>query len=285
MTDFGYLPGDIARAAVDIGDRLTAVRLRPQRPVQLVYPGGDMLCGMLDRDSFEGAVMQLMGHSLYARQYELDEAYFTLPDGSRAGVCGRFPANGPRNMQDISSVNIRIAREVPGCADGIIADVVQSRGMLIISPPGMGKTTLLRDIARQLSENGHTVCIIDERAEIAACTGGIPRLDVGPRTDVITGCPKQRAVMLAIRSCAPDVLITDEVGSSGDCAALDEALRCGVRVIASAHGYSLEPFGQRATVRDMLGAGMFEMGVLLGSVPGCITGRRYFTEKGSGGLE
>jgi len=281
MTCLDVLPLEIRRAASEHSDVLTGIRLRPEKPLQLEYPDGDKLSVMISREQFEAAVLSLMGHSLYARQNELDEGYFMLPDGSRAGVCGRFAGHGPRSVSDISSVYIRMAREIKGCADGVTDVIKDKKGVLVISPPGKGKTTLLRDIARQLSDSGDTVCIIDERGEIAACSEGIPALDVGMRTDVLTGCRKDVGIMLAIRASAPKVIITDEIGGERDAAAIADAARCGVRIVASAHGYAAEEGRLRPVLRSLVSEGIFDMGVLLGPETGSISKIVYYKEDGS----
>ena len=171
-------------------------------------------------------------------------------------------------MAEVSGFNIRIAREWKGCADGILSQVEASEGTLIVSPPGLGKTTLLRDIARLLSQRGARVCVIDERGEIAACIDGVPTLDVGPRTDVFSMCPKKTAIMIAVRALSPDVVVTDELGAPGDHEAVLEASRCGVRVVASAHGASLDPASLMAGVSRIIREGAFSLGVLLGPKPG-----------------
>lgn len=280
MPELDFLPPEAQRAADELGAQLTGIRLRAGRRIQLTYPGGDVLAEVLGRPEFERTLSALMGHSLYARQDELDSGYFTLPDGSRAGICGRFAAGGPRALSDVGSVCIRIAREIAGCADGVISDVKSVRSALVVSPPGMGKTTLLRDMARQLSEGGANVCIVDERGELAACRGGNPTLNVGPRTDVISGCEKHIAILRAVRACSPDVIVTDEIGDARDAQALDEALRCGVRILASAHGTELEPDRLRPQVGEMVKSGAFEMGILLGPAPGNIARTRHYGLKG-----
>lgn len=280
MPELDFLPPGAKRAAGELGARLTCVRLRAGRRIQLTYPGGDMFAETLDEKEFERTLSALMGHSMYARQEELDGGYFTLKDGSRAGICGRFDAGGPRALSDVGSICIRVAREIAGCADEVMPEIKSVRSALVVSPPGMGKTTLLRDIARQLSESGENICIVDERGELAACRGGKPTLDVGERTDVISGCPKRTAILRAVRACAPDVIVTDEIGDARDAQALDEALRCGVRIMASAHGTALEPDGLRPQVGEMVERGAFEMGILLGPMPGNIAMRRRYGVKG-----
>ena len=271
---WSWLPEEVRRRAHEERDRLTGIRLHAGGPAQLVYYDGDELLGNMGRSEFAQMVSAMMGHSLYARQKELARGYFTLDDGSRAGVCGDFSNGGPHMLTDIGSVNIRIAREVKGCADGLMDMVKSHRGTAVISPPGMGKTTLIRDIARQLSEGGQCVCIIDERDEIAACRNGVPNFDLGPRTDVISGIVKHEAILMAIRSCAPDVLVADEVGSEEDAAAIADALRCGVKVVVSAHGDSLEKSKLRPVVGDMLGN--FDAAVLLGPETGAVRQIRIF---------
>jgi len=271
---WAWLPEEAARRVYENGEMITAIRLRVGKPLQLVYKEGDELLAVTDKQTFMRTVSKMLGHSLYARQKELAKGYFTLADGSRAGISGNFAADGPRMLEDISGINIRIAREVIGCADCIMDVLAKCRGAVIISPPGMGKTTVLRDAARQLSERGMCVCVIDERDELAACRNGIASFDLGPRTDVITGLPKHLAIMQAVRSCAPDVIIADEIGEKEDAAAIYDALRCGVNVIASAHGDSLDKYRMRPVLADIIEA--VGTSILLGPEIGMVKEiRRY----------
>ncbi len=265
---------------------LTEVRLRAGRPVQMVWIGGEALCGApLDPEQLHAIVTALMDYSYYARESELSQGFFTLNDGSRVGVCGRIARNGADcRMTEISSICLRIARSVPGCADGIMPAVDGKRGLkstLILSRPGLGKTTLLRDIARQLSEAGRRVSLADERHELAACRMGMPTLDVGPRTDVLDGCPRPLAIATLIRSMGPDVIVTDEIGGEGDAKALADAARCGVAVAASAHADSVEAALARSMLRAAIREGAFHNIVLLGRRPGEI--RQVLELDGGGG--
>ncbi|MCL1963998.1 MAG: stage III sporulation protein AA, partial [Firmicutes bacterium] len=128
---------------------------------------------------------------------------------------------------------------------------------LIVSPPGLGKTTMLRDAGRALSLRGHAVAMVDERSELAACVGGVPTLDLGPNTDVLDGCPKAEGMRLVLRAMAPRVIVTDEIGHAGDAEAVLDAARCGVAVLASAHGRDYHDLEVRPMLSALLGARVF----------------------------
>ena len=267
------LSGDPAGQIDDHRSDLTEIRLRAGRPVQMVWKDGEALCGApLGPERLRAIVAALMDYSYYAREGELNQGFFTMNDGSRVGVCGRIARNGEDwRLTEIGSICVRISRSVPGCADDLMAAVDGNRGLqstLILSRPGMGKTTLLRDIARQLSEAGRRVSLADERHELAACRMGVPTLDVGPRTDVLDGCPRSLAIAMLIRAMAPDVIVTDEIGGEGDAKALADAARCGVAVAASAHAESVEAALARPPLRAAIHDGAFHNIVLLGERPG-----------------
>lgn len=280
------LPEDAARVLATQRDHLTEVRLRAGRPVQLIWIGGEALAGgTLDEKALKSAVAALMDYSLYAREAELSRGFFTMRDGSRVGVCGRFAMDGSDwRLTDVGSACVRVARPIPGCADALM-DAIDGQGglrsALLLSAPGMGKTTLLRDIARRLSEAGRRVAIADERHEIAACHMGAPTLDVGPRTDVMDGCPRIVAIPALIRSMAPEVIVADEIGGPGDAEALADAARCGVRVVASAHAQSLEAALDRPALRDALTSGAFRVAALIGGQPGHVL-KLYDMDAGGG---
>ena len=279
------LPEGAARILKEHSRELTEVRLRANRPVQLVWVGGEALAGgLVDEKALSSAVAALMDYSYYAREAELSQGFFTMRDGCRVGVCGRFAGDGGGwRMTQIGSVCVRVAREISGCADalmGVIAGKAGPRSALLLSAPGMGKTTLLRDIARQLSEAGRRVAVADERHEIAACRMGAPTLDVGPRTDVMDGCPRAIAIPALIRSMAPEVIVADEIGGTGDAEALADAARCGVSVVASAHADSVEAAMRRPALRDALTGGAFRVLALLGDRPGRVREVRELDEGG-----
>lgn len=189
-------------------------------------------------------------NSWYALEDEIRSGYLTLSGGHRVGISGKVVLERGyiKTLKYINGLNIRLARAVPGAADPVMRQILRGDRIvstLIISPPGCGKTTLLRDICRQLSNRGFNVVVIDERSEIAACHRGIPQLDIGESTYVIDSCPKAQGISMALRGLAPDVIITDEIGHPDDGTALADAIRAGVEVISSCHGADWDSVQQR----------------------------------------
>ncbi|MFD1176241.1 stage III sporulation protein AA [Paenibacillus puldeungensis] len=223
---------------------------------------------------------QITNHSLYTMEEELRKGFITIAGGHRIGLAGRALLSGGRveHLRDISGFNVRIAREVKGIADPILPKLLDFKHKsvlhtLILSPPQQGKTTLIRDLARQISSGswshpdagwpGLKVAVIDERSEIAGSKRGVPGFDIGPRTDVMDGCPKAEGIMMMIRSMSPDVLIVDEIGRPEDAEALAEALHAGVRVIATAHGSSVDDLSMRPALSKLSETSFFQMYVVL----------------------
>ena len=280
------LGGEWGALLTRYADALTEIRLRAGRPMQLVGAFGDVLSQeKMEADTLQNALSALMEHSVYARQAELDHGFFTLGDGSRVGVCGRMFTEGDRlRMGELGSACVRVARPVPGCADalnGIVAGEAVPRSTLLISPPGLGKTTQLRDLARQLSSRGLCVGVVDARHELAACHRGVPTLDVGPRSDVMDGCRVPEGITRLLRSMSPRVIVADEIGGAADARALAEAARCGVAVIASAHASSIDEALARTDLRHIMTNGGVARAVLLGPGLGMIREVwRYTGEEG-----
>ena len=267
------LPGEAAREITACGDALSQIRLRAGRPVQLIGEGF-RACGAVALT--DGALKSLLGtlmeHSVYAWQEELDQGYFTLEDGSRVGVCGHMTLDGGHcRMDRIGSACVRVARQLPGCANELVKRMLEGgalRPTLLASPPGLGKTTLLRDVARSLSTLGYCVGIADERHELAACRGGVPTLDVGPCTDVMDGCPRADAIGWMLRAMSPEVIIADEIGGEADALALQDAARCGVAVAASAHAGCFSDLLARRCLGQIMASGVFRQVAMLGEKPG-----------------
>ncbi|SDG07478.1 stage III sporulation protein AA [Fontibacillus panacisegetis] len=222
----------------------------------------------------------ITNHSLYTMEEELRKGFITIEGGHRIGLAGRTVLGGGKveHLRDISGYNVRLAREIKGLANTLLPQILDFKHKsvlhtLILSPPQQGKTTLIRDLARQISSGtwrhpearwpGMKVGIIDERSEIAGSKRGVPSFDVGPRTDVMDGCPKAEGMMMMIRSMSPDVLIVDEIGRSEDVDALAEALHAGVRVIATAHGSNVDDLSSRPAMSRLLECSFFQMYAVL----------------------
>ncbi len=259
---------------------LEEIRVRLERPLMAKIDGkfaclspAGLRCApatayFVTRDDVERTVQIITKNSWYAWQQEVLSGYLTLPGGHRVGIGGQavFAGGELKTVKNISSLNFRQARAVLDAADPIINAVAPGRGFelfstLIVSPPGCGKTTLLRDLARQLANRGFQTVIIDERSEIAACYQGVPQLDVGFQTDVLDGYSKEIGVHHALRGLAPDVIITDEIGHGRDAWILAELSRSGVKVVATCHGDSLQQVKTRSWARESLG--VFETVVIL----------------------
>lgn len=257
----------------NIWDSLEEIRIRAGRPIQLLFHTKDQFLetAHVTLEECEELVLRMCEYSLYAKEEELKCGFLTLQNGIRVGICGRTIIENEKVVRivDFTSINIRMPREMIGSASGLLqclpvfSHFVPS--VLIFSAPGCGKTTMLRDAARQLSdgENRAKVCIVDERMEIAGCVRGIPQFDVGIRTDVFSGCPKPEGIAMAIRSLSPDVVITDEIGNIYDGKAICDAAKSGVAVWTSAHAASLDDLMQRNVFSDLLHAHAFHFYVLL----------------------
>ncbi|MDR0406090.1 MAG: stage III sporulation protein AA [Clostridiales bacterium] len=220
--------------------RLEEIRLRSQRQVTL-YGAGEhkRLPHTATRSDIERTLQLVSGSSVYAYIDEIKNCFITLEGGHRVGLCGRavLHGGGVANITHVSGVNFRVARQVPGAANAVMPFVVKDgevANTLIISPPQCGKTTLLRDLARQIG-GSRKVSVIDERGEIAASHNGVPQHDVGEMTDVLDLCPKAIGIPLMLRSMSPEVIVTDEIADC-DVSAVGQALSCGVKIIATAHG-------------------------------------------------
>ncbi|AWB45105.1 stage III sporulation protein AA [Paenibacillus sp. CAA11] len=274
-------------------EQLEEIRFREGRPFELNTGGSYYFLtpeGGLTRDPSQAycpdreegrKVLDLItNHSLYTMEEELRKGFITLPGGHRVGLAGRTVLSGGRveHIREISSFNLRIAREIRGAATPLLKHLLDFKRKnvlhtLIISPPQQGKTTMLRDLARQISSGswGHSeakwsglkVAIVDERSEIAGCRQGVPSFDLGPRTDVMDACPKAEGMMMMLRSMSPEVIIVDEIGRAEDAAAIAEALHAGVSVVATVHGAEVAEVLSRPFLSSLAEGAFFQRFVIL----------------------
>ncbi|HEY5583951.1 MAG TPA: stage III sporulation protein AA [Ruminiclostridium sp.] len=284
----------LLKVDIEILDNLEEIRLRAKKPLMVFYKNADWFVttsGKLSKDIKDAYVvmqqeilktMELMSeNSVYAYQDEIKSGYLTLRGGHRVGLCGKvIMLDGQiKNIKDFNGLNIRVAKEIRGCSNHLIKYITKGSfdiyNTLIIGPPQCGKTTILRDIARIVSNGdknfdftGIKTGIVDERSEIAACHKGIPQNDVGFRTDVMDGCPKTLGMEMLLRSMSPSVIMTDEIGTHGDKEAILKVLNSGVKIIASAHGYNISELKMREELLALIKSGAFERYIVLSSKNG-----------------
>lgn len=266
---------------------LEEIRIRAEKPLMLQKRGQDFFVNedgslssyirkpiVLNKEDILKIVKLMSNYSIYAIEEELRQGYLTLKGGHRVGFVGRGVIEDGRIkiLKNISNLNIRIAREVKGCAAPVLEKLYEDsvKHTLIISPPGCGKTTLLRDIIRILSDGseelklkGHKICVVDERSEIAGCYLGIPQRDIGIRTDVLDACPKAQGMVMLLRSMSPEIIAVDEIGSVEDARAVEDAINSGVKVIATAHGNCLEEIVKKSGIGNLIELKQFEKILIL----------------------
>lgn len=262
-------------------ENLQEIRLRSQKPLFLTYEGleQERTDIIVSRSDIEQIFQWLCGYGVYAYQDEIAKGYITIQGGHRAGIGGQvlFDGSGKvTHMKYISSILIRVSHDIRGAADGVIEKLYQNghlQNTLILSPPGCGKTTLLRDLVRQVSDGnrygaGKNVSLVDEREELAAVYAGVPTVDVGKRTDVISGCDKAVAMEMCLRALGPEVVAVDEIYSERDLLAVKRLSGCGCVILATHHAYSLGEFKEKPFGKEVVTQDIFQRYVVLERVNG-----------------
>ena len=259
-----------------ITDEVTELRLRAGRPIVLVsgvktyflsrtgvhskIPASPYI---LTQKELDECFVSLCDYSVYSRQSEICEGFITVRGGSRAGICGTAVCENGRivNVKNISSINLRVAREIYGCSADIINRVKIDDGLLLCGAPCSGKTTVLRDIARLISRD-RRVSLIDSRGEIAAAYRGVPQNDIG-LCDVLDGYSRRDGFEIAVRCFSPEIVVCDEIGSR-DIPSLINASLSGALVVATAHSKDERDFRKKEGMMKMIETGVFRTVVFLG---------------------
>ncbi|MCL2540671.1 MAG: stage III sporulation protein AA [Firmicutes bacterium] len=269
--------------------KLTEIRLRSQRPVIVEYGGYYYLSPLgitddstkaivCDSGSLNDLVFKACECSIYSHNEQLKQGFITVSGGCRVGVCGELVTDKgeAKTMKNFSSVNVRFPHQIKNCslnALRFIADEDGIKNTLIISPPGGGKTTFIRDLAYQLSDKHlcRNVLVVDERNEIAAVVNGVPQLNVGEYTDIISGSSKMFGLESGIRTMKPDVIVLDELANIQDALAVEFCIGAGVRLIATAHAKNLNELKRKAALKNLLDGSVFDRFVVLSEREGAGT--------------
>ena len=267
-------------------DQVYEIRLRVNAPLILIYKGKEYFLtkeGNFSGEETKGCFVKaedlketmeyVSGYSMYAFEDEIRQGFITIQGGHRVGIAGKTVLEGDRikSVKYISYINLRLSHQIKGCASPILPYIIKNGRIchtLIISPPRCGKTTLLRDLIRQISSGssympGVSVGVVDERSEIGGSYQGIPQNDLGIRTDVLDCCPKAEGMMMLIRSMSPEVVAVDELGDYEDIHAIESVIHCGCKLFATVHGSSVEDIKRKPLMQRLVQERVFERYIVL----------------------
>lgn len=260
--------------------RITQIRLRINCPILIYVDKQERMLGVQGLVRYDGETFthddlccllrRLNEHSAYVHDQSIKNGFITIKGGHRIGVAGEvvYKDGEIKYISHQTFFCIRCAHQIKGCFERIRNNIFDDRieSCLFFSLPGNGKTTMLRDCCRVLSTEGYNIALIDERNEISGSYNGIPGMDIGKRCDVLSNCGRTEGIISAIRSLAPDIIVTDEIGSDSDAEAIKNAINSGIVVIASIHAGNIEQLKRKRILRNI----SFERYVNL-----------YITEKGA----
>ena len=255
-------------------NKLQEIRVKIEKPLIINLANEEVVLNYkVTREDIKYILQRISNYSLYAYEEEIKQGFITIKGGHRVGLAGECVMDGGKikTIRNISSLNIRICREIKGCSKKVMKYIYDGNKVyntLIISPPKCGKTTILRDIARNISSCKKKLAIIDERSEIASSYLGVPQMDVGIRADVLDNCLKSEGMIMAIRSLSPEVIICDEIGTNKDIDALQIAFNSGVNIIVTLHGSSIDDFLKRNVFKELIENNIVQRVIVLGNSNG-----------------
>ncbi len=279
-----YLSGSLNKMLQPLPDQifsqLQEVRVRVNRPLIIIsgsqeyFVGHHGLCNIIneaycpDTADIRASLELMSKHSIYAFEEEILKGYLTLPGGHRVGLSGRVVVEkgAVKTIRSITCLNLRVSRQILGAADGLLKFIglPEIYHTMIISPPACGKTTVLRDLIRQLSSGragefiGQTVGVVDERSELGGSYEGVPQNDLGPRTDILDACPKAEGMIMLLRSMSPKIIAVDEIGGSHDVTAIEQVINSGVKIICTVHGKDLNEVRSTSPLDTLISKDIFK---------------------------
>lgn len=279
---------DFFRFVAEREHKINEIRLRCERPILVleghkewflnregVYTDKLSEATLISREGLERIIQHICKYSLYAFEEEIRQGFITVAGGHRIGLVGQVVLENNKNIRTIKHIcglNIRVSHQIKGVGQSVLPYLYEKgmlKSTLIVSPPGCGKTTLLRDLIRSISNGneyaeGMTVGLVDERSEIAGSYMGQPQNDVGIRTDVLDACPKINGMMLLLRAMSPRVIAIDELGHREEMEVVRQVSNCGVKMLATMHGNSLDDVWRREGMEQILNEKGFELLLILG---------------------
>lgn len=288
----GLLPFGLRQVALAVprAEQVIAeeLRLRVRYPVSITLPEREMVLPgspVITSNDLYSVLEIATKASAHTALERVRQGFVTVRGGHRLGLCGSVVSKDGmiHNMRSISSLNIRIARQIPGIGNELLGAIRANRtvpSVLVLAPPGAGKTTLLRDLIRGLSSGVAgvplRVGVADERGELGAMWDGVPQLDLGPHTDILDGCSKAEGLMMLLRGMNPQILAVDEITAPGDIDALRTASGCGVSLLATAHGKSIRDLQTKPLYGKLLHNKIFQVLLCIEMINGV---RRYRLEE------
>ena len=259
-------------------NKVEEIRIRAGKPVILHLGNVEILLKYIATNADTIRILQnICNNSVYAYQNQIANGFVTIPGGNRVGIAGNVVIKDGQvsNISYIYSLNFRVSHQIIGASDDVIRYILDTKNntifnTLIVSPPGCGKTTIIRDISKRISDGipeinfkGVDVCIIDERGEIAALTKGVPYNDIGLRTDVFDNIPKSIGIRMAVRAMSPKVIIADEIGNKDDVEIINYAVCSGVSCLFTAHGLSMEDLVKNFEISQIINLKLFKRIIFL----------------------
>ncbi len=295
---------DALEAARFSMEQIYEIRLRVNAPLIVIFKGKEYFLtqqGGFSREESEACFVSaedlketmeyISNYSMYAFEDEIRQGFITIQGGHRVGIAGKTVLEGDKikSVKYISYINLRLSHQIKDCAAPLLPYIIKDSRIchtLIISPPRCGKTTLLRDLIRQVSNGnrylpGVSVGVVDERSEIGGSYQGIPQNDLGIRTDVLDCCPKAEGMMMLIRSMSPEVVAVDELGDYEDIHAIESVIHCGCKLFATVHGSSIEDMKRKPLMQRLVQERIFERYIVLQYKDRAGRVRAIFDERGT----